>query len=286
MGALDIAVLNADDPETVLSELQSGRMIVDSLVPNIGLCKQGAEHLLQCLALESSESHEDGNNNNNNNNDNNNNNNNKNTATKHKRWIEHTAFALQADLEHVLFAMQSFQDFWTRQSTEQGEHVKRIEAKNVARLALLAAIFLPLSFGADLLGMQFRLSELGYILYDYLGLVVCCGLFIFIVYKVAPFFAIVIMMLRPRTATQRNTATLLARGFLQTHWLTMLVILWSILVASFLIGMTGDIPYSLVVLKWGCIAWGVLFALYLMTAVVLGWLLSILYKVLGWNVVG
>lgn len=279
MGALDIAVLNADDPETVLSELQSGRMIVDSLVPNIGLYKQGAEHLLQCLALESSDSHDSGNNNDNNNK-------NKKTVTKHKRWLDHTTFALRNDLEHVLFSMQSFQDFWTRQSTEQGEHVKRIEAKNVARLALLAAIFLPLSFGADLLGMQFRLSELGYILYDYLGLVVCCGLFIFIVYKVAPFFAVVIMMLWPRTATQRNTATLLARGFLQTHWLTMLVVLWSILVASFLIGMTGDIPYSLVVLKWGCIAWGVLFALYLLTAVVFGWLLSILYKVLGWNVVG
>lgn len=284
MGALDIAVLNADDPETVLSELQSGRMIVDSLVPNIGLCKQGAEHLLQCLALESSDGHDDGNNNNfNNNNDIDHN---KKTAAKKKRWMEHTAFALRTDLEHVLFSMQSFQDFWTRQSTEQGEHVKRIEAKNVARLALLAAIFLPLSFGADLLGMQFRLSELGYILYDYLGLVVCCGLFIFIVYKVAPFFYIVIMMLWPRTATQRNTATLLARGFLQTHWLTIVVILWSILVSSFLIGMTGDIPYSLVVLKWGCIAWGVLFALYLLTAVVLGWLLSILYKVLGWNIVG
>lgn len=150
MGAVAIVGLNADDPEAVLNELQSGRMIVDSLVPSIRLCKQGAEHLLQCLASETSDSADAGNKNNNDNNDIDEN---KKTATKNKRWMEHTAFALRTDLEHVLFSMQSFQDFWTRQSTEQGEHVKRIEAKNVARLTLLAAIFLPLSFGADVLGM-------------------------------------------------------------------------------------------------------------------------------------
>jgi hypothetical protein len=155
----------------------------------------------------------------------------------HKRWLEHAAFALRADLEHIMFVILSFRDFWTRISMKQSERIKRIESKNIGRLTWLTAIFLPLSFGAELLGMQFRLSELGFILYDYLGLVVCCGLFLFVLYKVVPFLAFGIPIHWPRRSNQRRKpAILLTSRFLRTQWLYLIagvVYGWRASISSF-----------------------------------------------------
>ena len=46
------------------------------------------------------------------------------------------------------------------------------QANSVNRLTLLAAIFLPLSLAAAMLSMQTRFTDLGLLLYDFLGVIV------------------------------------------------------------------------------------------------------------------
>lgn len=279
MGSLDLPQLYPGGPEKTLMEMKGNCNVIDDLLSSFLALKAATEHLLQWLSFPDPVGGGGGG-----------------SSARHSgsvevdgtddRWLKKVTLALQADLEHTRVELDMVRDGWTRRLAEQNELVKKIESKNVARLTLLAAIFLPLSFGADLLGMQFRLGELGFILYDYLGLVVSAGLVLFLLYKVGPTVRMVARVLWADPPTKKRVGLSLTRGFLQGYWLPVLLIGWSILVASFMVGMTGDIPRSLVVLRYGAIAWGGLFGLYLLTAVLFGWLVGMLYKFLGWNLVG
>ncbi|KAH6853638.1 hypothetical protein B0I37DRAFT_359847 [Chaetomium sp. MPI-CAGE-AT-0009] len=278
MGALNVHQLQTNSPESTLMELKSNCDIMEKHLDSVTRVKHGAEHLLQWLSFDDDAGeHEPGR-----------------VASANERWLKKVTLALQADLEHSRFEIESFRDFWTQLWTDQGEHMKRLESKNVARLTLTAAVFLPLSFGADLLGMQFRVSELGLILYDYLGLVSSAAFFLFAIYRALPGarwafgrgfregFRRGFQSTRPR----KETELYLIMAFHKSNGPSMLIILWIIFVVSFMIGMTGDIPRSLVLLKYGAIAWGALFALYNFSAIVYAVFWSQMYKLMGWAIVG
>jgi len=266
----DLPQLHNGKPQQILGELRSNCAIIESHFTNLRLAKRGAEHLFQWLSLDDAGEREpDG------------------SVRTNYRWLKRVELALQADLDNCCSQAERGRDEWMRWAANQGEFIKGIESKNVERLTVLAAVFLPLGFGADLLGMQFRLRELGLILYDYLGLVVSASLLLFILYKVVPLLQFVFLAFRTDSPAQRKQSTFfLAKVFLQGNWLLVLVALWSILAASFIVGIVGDIPRSLVVLKYGGISWAALFLLYIIYALAWGWFSSTIWSVLGWNIVG
>ena len=270
--ALDLPMLDASDPEKGLADLKSTSRLYGSLLYALASAKLSTEHLLQWLLFDGGGPHC--------------------PTTAGNRWLKRANLALQADLEHTRAMLENTRDLALQRGADSSEAANKFESKNLGRLTVIAAIFLPLSFGADLLGMQFRLGELGLILYDYLGLVVSVGLVVFLIHKVVPFVRLVAQfvvanIMQPRWGqAKRNSPYLLARGFLQTSWLFVLTSVWAILFASFIVGITGDIPRSLVVLKHGGVAGGALVGAYLVGAVVFGWLFSFIFELLDMNYMG
>ncbi|KAK4224136.1 hypothetical protein QBC38DRAFT_515643 [Podospora fimiseda] len=133
-----------------IAELKRNCPLFKNHISNLSLTKLAAEHFFQWLSLDDANQAQPG----------------------------HTKI--------TCLSAEEFRDTWRKWLSDREEKIKLLQSQKVERLALLAAIFLPLSFGAELLGMQFLVRELGLILYDYLGLIVSAGLFLFAMYQVVP----------------------------------------------------------------------------------------------------
>ncbi|CAH0026189.1 unnamed protein product [Clonostachys rhizophaga] len=266
--ALDLPSIHTGDPEQILVEMKGNYEIFNNLLMAAVDLQNSNEYLLNWLFFDQGGPDC--------------------AVTDANRWLKRVIFELRADLEHNRAELERHRDHWSRRWSEGGELIRKAESKNVARLTLVAAIFLPLSFGADLLGMQFRVRELGFILYDYLGLVVSAGLFVYLIYKIGPRLRGVIGLFnrRRRAGPKKRSAFALSRFFVQSNFPLVFIILWSVLVASFMVGMIDDIGSSLEVLRYGGIACAGLLGLFLIIALLYGWLMSLLFEFLGWNVIG
>ncbi|KAF2012895.1 hypothetical protein BU24DRAFT_453210 [Aaosphaeria arxii CBS 175.79] len=124
-------------------------------------------------------------------------------------------------------------------------------------LTLLAVIFLPLSLASSILSMQTRFTDLHYLIYDFFGVIFLLGTLTFILLGV-------LLLLRWGYGEFRGWLEDSKKSnFLPTKltWLwtkrtpiftvLLLCIPWSLIVASFLVGMLNDIGIGLKVLGYG-----------------------------------
>jgi len=167
-------------------------------------------------------------------------------------------------------------------------NAKKVDANNLSRLTLIATIFLPLSFSAGVLSMVARIKDLQWILYDYFGLVVATSLFVFTLYKVTSAIGFFFQFFgnRGRPGHEEGAWTLFFTGFLASlriYFYTIAFLVWVVVVTSFIIGMAGDIPKSLDVLKYGLPICGglLLFCIGISGVGALAWL--ILQLIVGQN---
>ncbi|KAF3225636.1 hypothetical protein TWF106_002154 [Orbilia oligospora] len=79
---------------------------------------------------------------------------------------------LGSDIEGMRRAVVSIRSLQENGYQSRSDTRQRQESRHIRKLAILATIFLPLSLATGLLSMQTRISELGNLLYDYVGVVV------------------------------------------------------------------------------------------------------------------
>ena len=134
------------------------------------------------------------------------------------------------------------------------------ETQGVARLTLLATIFLPLSLAASILSMQTRLADLRWLLYDFFG-----GFFI--ITTIALFAFPIITKVFNYLARQERDPKKLLQGFDYKEWHTKgsvstlpkyrflgtiyLICVGLMILASFLVGMVKDTTLGLKILGYG-----------------------------------
>ncbi|KAF3296655.1 hypothetical protein TWF132_010240 [Orbilia oligospora] len=79
---------------------------------------------------------------------------------------------LGSDIEGMKQTVASIRSLQENGYQSRSDTRQRQESRHIRKLAILATIFLPLSLATGLLSMQTRISELGNLLYDYVGVVV------------------------------------------------------------------------------------------------------------------
>ncbi|KAK6500977.1 hypothetical protein TWF506_003735 [Arthrobotrys conoides] len=79
---------------------------------------------------------------------------------------------LESDIEGMKRTVTSIRSLQENGYQSRSDTRQRQESHHIRKLAVLATIFLPLSLATGLLSMQTRVSELGNLLYDYVGVVV------------------------------------------------------------------------------------------------------------------
>ncbi|KAL8788428.1 MAG: hypothetical protein Q9195_007307 [Heterodermia aff. obscurata] len=120
------------------------------------------------------------------------------------------------------------------------------EAQSVHLLTLLASIFLPLSLACGLLSMQTRFAQLHYLLYDFCGVLVLLGTIVAVILIVLRFFSSWKKLL---TQLDRNRIfKKYIRPNVQYIFFGYLVLGWSLLLSSFLVGMIKDVGLGLKIL--------------------------------------
>lgn len=141
------------------------------------------------------------------------------------------------------------------------------ESLNVRLLGLLAAVFLPLSLASSLLSMQTRLKNLGYLLYDFCGVIVLLGTFALI--------GVTYMQRYTRleekvaeTKSDRNLHNWIWPAIQVGVW-NALYLVWALLLASFLVGMIEDVGLGLRILGWGSTAIGAILLICVITGTVM-----------------
>ncbi|KAK6504596.1 hypothetical protein TWF481_006535 [Arthrobotrys musiformis] len=87
-------------------------------------------------------------------------------------WLRRTLSNLESDIESMRSTVASVRTLQDNGYQSRSETRQRQESRHIRKLAILATIFLPLSLSTGLLSMQTRVSELGNLLYDYVGIVV------------------------------------------------------------------------------------------------------------------
>jgi hypothetical protein len=133
------------------------------------------------------------------------------------------------------------------------------ESSKVQLLGLLAAIFLPLSLASSLLSMQTRLTDLHYLLYDFCGVIVLLGTIVLIIVILLKLFArFKDKMAEWKSNTSRFYIPWVSHK-LQYGVLGWLVVVWALLLSSFLVGMVRDVPLGLKILGYGSIVTSALF---------------------------
>jgi hypothetical protein len=135
------------------------------------------------------------------------------------------------------------------------------ESTSVKRLTILATIFLPLSLSASILSMGKRVVQLDLILYDFLGVFLIIGSF-----AVVMLFLVRVALrieksprihawLDPRAiqarARERNRPTQRILGIVSSLLSIFYALVWTVLVVSFIVGMTVDVIKGLRVLGFG-----------------------------------
>ncbi|KAH6665585.1 hypothetical protein B0J14DRAFT_569184 [Halenospora varia] len=173
-------------------------------------------------------------------------------------WLPEIEMELQADINHSLSGFQALRERMLSTWAQVDASMKQATEKNLGRLTMITAIFLPLSYRANILGMQFRIRELHFIFYDYLGLVVASGLFCFLVYTVIPRSRLIAKFFfggssgpQRRVSRTKMTFSLVTKGYFRTYRFYMLLLSWIVIAVSFLIGMIGDMPMTIKALKYG-----------------------------------
>jgi hypothetical protein len=113
------------------------------------------------------------------------------------------------------------------------------QTDSVERLTLLATLFLPMSLAAGLLSMQSRFKDLGYLLYDFVGVVVLLGCLAMVA------LAFIIALSFARELDSRLMWYPLYRGYIRwilAFWRVVSVALFTaLLLASFLVGMFKNV---------------------------------------------
>jgi hypothetical protein len=101
------------------------------------------------------------------------------------------------------------------------------ESQSVKRLTILAAIFLPLNLASGILGMQTRFAKLQWLLYDFLGVVILLGQVAILAYIIL------------KVSTKLPNWPRLIGDVRGNPWDKYIlgVILWSVVVGSFIVGM-------------------------------------------------
>jgi hypothetical protein len=129
------------------------------------------------------------------------------------------------------------------------------ESQSVRVLGLLASIFLPLSLASGLLSMQTRLADLHFILYDFFGVLVLLGTIV---------LAIIVMLniyvrLHEQLLKSKNDPIIRRwiYPFVRVGVLGSSLIVWGLLVSSFLVGMITNVELGLKILGYGAaVIWG------------------------------
>lgn len=203
-------------------------------------------------------------------------------------WLPEMEMELEADMNHSLEGFQALRERMLSTWAQVDANTKQATEKNLGRLTIITAIFLPLSYGADILGMQFRIRDLHFILYDYLGIVVTSGLFFFLMYKVIPRSRLLVKFLfggssgpQKRISQAKMMFSLITKGYFRTYGIYMLLLGWIVIVVSFLIGMIGDMPMAIKALKYGLPVVGGICICWVALVLLLGGLLALLQAATG-----
>ncbi|KAK6528545.1 hypothetical protein TWF281_009786 [Arthrobotrys megalospora] len=91
---------------------------------------------------------------------------------KESVWLHRMLSNLESDIDCMRRTVVSIRAHQENSYRSRSDTRQRQESLHIRKLAILATIFLPLSLATGLLSMQTRVSELGNLLYDYVGVVV------------------------------------------------------------------------------------------------------------------
>ncbi|CAI6335445.1 unnamed protein product [Periconia digitata] len=123
------------------------------------------------------------------------------------------------------------------------------EAQKVRYLGILASIFLPLSLASGLLSMQTRFADLGYLIYDFFGVLVLIGSIVIILLLMLKFYV------RGKELWMQFNRDFDFRWFLGSAGFVMrvfvIVATWAVLLSSFSIGMLKNTELGLKILGYG-----------------------------------
>ncbi|KAJ9150536.1 hypothetical protein NKR19_g5241 [Coniochaeta hoffmannii] len=126
------------------------------------------------------------------------------------------------------------------------------QTDNVERLTLLATVFLPMSLAAGILSMQTRFTELGDLLYDFVGVVVLLGS------GAIALFAVLITLGLVKELDSRLMWFGFYRRFIRRvltfGWVATLASLAALVLASFVVGMFKDVALGAKILGYGALA--------------------------------
>jgi hypothetical protein len=116
------------------------------------------------------------------------------------------------------------------------------QADSVNQLTMLAAIFLPLSLAAGVLSMQTRFSELNFLLYDFVGVVLILGTMATLLAIITRYGPDIYDDILLYSYSWRLYVAPKLRKCLK---FTLLTVWWLALLASFLVGMLKDSIFGL-----------------------------------------
>lgn len=135
------------------------------------------------------------------------------------------------------------------------------ESMRVWILSALASIFLPLSVATGLLSMQTRFIDLHILLYDFCGVVVVIGTVLIVSFRLLRGYVYLrerFQTWTPATVFQAKTQHLMGGNIAYF----IMVSIWALILASFLIGMIKDVSLGGKVLGYGIASVAGLFALF------------------------
>ncbi|KAJ4989073.1 hypothetical protein SVAN01_05511 [Stagonosporopsis vannaccii] len=146
------------------------------------------------------------------------------------------------------------------------------ESSNLRLLGLLAAIFLPLSLASSLLSMQTRLADLHYLLYDFFGVIVLLGTIVLLIVVLLRLYARLKDKFDDWNFDPDNNHTRWRSFSVQYTVVSLLAVSWTLLLASFLVGMVKDVPLGLKILGYGFAAMGGWLCVVGLGAILVEWL--------------
>lgn len=133
------------------------------------------------------------------------------------------------------------------------------ESVSVKRLTVLAAVFVPLSLSASLLSMQTRFVHLHLLLYDFVGVFFILSTFALLAYPIISLalglkyskFLEDVSPIPAVTKRQNKNAVRLSRILSALFLYIPGLIVWSVFLASFIVGMTIETIFGLKILGYG-----------------------------------
>jgi hypothetical protein len=145
-------------------------------------------------------------------------------------------------------------DTYSRERKSEKENFSTNQSKNVIRLTILAAIFLPLSLSTSILTMNTRFADFHLLLYDFIGVFVLLGsITIFIYFTI---FIVMKLSLLLNDIPEEFTSSKPKRIVFP-----FLIALWALITTSFIIGIVKDVILGLKIL--GCGLGGIFSIFYL-----------------------